>query len=79
MSEHGLTKVTVALCGAQSAQGTICEREPGHGGCHEAFIDGDSRRWWGDARWAPWEWIVYEFETSAPEPPTEVSEASGGS
>ena len=57
-----LTTVIV-VCGSRSAQGTICAREPGHTGCHEAFIEGDSRRWWGDSRWAPWEWMVYEFET----------------
>jgi hypothetical protein len=60
-----MSEDTVAMCGARSAQGTVCERPP-HAegdGCHEAFVGGDSRRWWGDARWAPWEWIVYEFET----------------
>jgi len=58
-----MADMTQMWCGARSAQGTICERERGHGGCHEAFVEGDSRRWWGDARWAPWEWIVYEWET----------------
>lgn len=72
MSERDLTQATVALCGARSAQGSICERQPGHGGCHEAWIDGDSRRWWGDARWAPWEWIAYEFETSVGSPAESV-------
>lgn len=39
----------MASCGAWSAQGSRCTREPEHAGCHEALIDGDSRRWWGDA------------------------------
>jgi len=62
----------VSTCGAVSNQGTVCERAP-HAegdGCHEAFVDGDSRRWWGDARWAPWEWIVYEFAVTDPRRPS---------
>lgn len=37
-------------CGALSRQGNFCERPENHEGCHEAGIDGDSRRWWGDVR-----------------------------
>ncbi len=70
MSNHDdLTQVTMALCGAQSKQGTICIREKDHGGCHEGIRDDDLSRWWGDARWAPWEWIVYEFENLDPDRP----------
>ena len=47
-------------CGALSKRGVQCGRIEGHGGRHEAYIGGDGP-WWGDARWAPWEWIVYEF------------------
>jgi hypothetical protein len=28
----------------------VCARERGHIGCHEAFVEGDSRRWWGDMK-----------------------------
>ena len=35
-------------CQAQSREGSVCEREHRHEGCHEQFVDGDSRRWWGD-------------------------------
>jgi hypothetical protein len=38
------------ICGARSRQGTVCERERGHVGCHEAYVDGDGRRWWGEMR-----------------------------
>lgn len=38
------------ICWARSAQGHRCAREAGHVGCHEVYVDGDGRRWWGDAR-----------------------------
>lgn len=45
-------------CEALSNQGTKCARIPGHVGCHERYVDGDGRRWWGDSRTeahdAPW-------------------------
>jgi len=34
------------ICDGRSNEGTICERVMGHEGCHEGFVDGDSRRWW---------------------------------
>lgn len=37
-------------CGAMSRQGNTCAREPGHIGCHEVYVEGDGRRWWGDTR-----------------------------
>lgn len=33
-------------CDGRSNEGNVCERDLGHVGCHEAWIDGDSRRWW---------------------------------
>lgn len=41
-------------CGARSAQGNVCARDARHRGCHEVYVDGDGRRWWGDARWGLW-------------------------
>jgi len=37
-------------CRALSRQGNFCARPKDHDGCHEAFIDGDGRRWYGDIR-----------------------------
>jgi hypothetical protein len=38
----------IARCGAISRQGNVCAREQGHEGCHEVYVDGDGRRWWGE-------------------------------
>jgi hypothetical protein len=54
-------------CTAVSAQGTRCQRPPRHGGCHEGAVDGDLRRWWGDASTeglaAPDGWVVLDDGT----------------
>lgn len=38
------------FCEALSAQGNVCTRPPEHEGCHETYVDGDGRRWYGDMR-----------------------------
>lgn len=43
----------VEKCGAVSRQYSVCAREKGHDGCHEVYIDGDGRRWYGDMREYP--------------------------
>lgn len=65
------------VCDAVSMQGNACQREREHVGCHEALIDGDSRRWWGDARWAPWEWITYDWTVGAGDEPTSERPSRG--
>jgi hypothetical protein len=54
-SGDGAQEAPDRTCDAESAQGNVCAREKGHVGCHEVYVDGDGRRWWGDARFPPFE------------------------
>lgn len=43
----GLPAPCPGVCRAVSRQGNVCARPVGHIGCHEVYVDGDGRRWWG--------------------------------
>lgn len=57
--QHNNETVKCSRCGAErpqepckaiSRQGNVCARPEHHDGCHEVYVDGDGRRWWGDVR-----------------------------
>jgi hypothetical protein len=47
---EGPRQPVIVQCESVSIEGNRCEQNRSHVGCHEAMVDGDSRRWWD---WEP--------------------------